>query len=160
MENLIINDASILFRNFRGEGTKYNQLGNRNFCVILDDDIAQNLINEGWNVRILRPRDEDDDSRYYMQVKVSYDYPQYAPKLYLVANNKKTLLDEDTVEQLDYADLKSIDLEIRPRHWTNDAGEEKIKAYIKTGYFVLDEDPFADKYRDEDDGDEDEMPFM
>lgn len=157
MDNIIINNADILFRNFEGKGSRYNAEGNRNFCVIIDDDVAANLMNEGWNIKILKPRDEDDTAKYYTQVKVSYAYDRFAPKVYLVTRKGKTLLDEDDIAQLDYADIKSVDLEIRPRVWEDDNGKEHIKAYLKTGYFVLEEDPFAEKYRDDDN--EDELPW-
>lgn len=147
IDDLAIENAQILFRNFSGKESKFNQLGNRNFCVIIDDvDYAEQLKEDGWNIRILKPRDEDEDPRYYMQVKVKFN--NFPPNIYLITQNNRTKLDEDSVDSLDYADLKNVDLIIAPYSWSMN-GMNGITAYLKTGYFVIQEDKFAAKYAEE-----------
>lgn len=147
ISDLVIEGAEIMFRNFAGREGKFNREGDRNFCVKLDADLAQKLNEDGWNVRILAPRDESEEPTHYLQVAVSYrEVPNIPPmSVYMVTRHKKIRLDEDMVEQLDYAELSTIDLIIRPYQWEAQS-KTGVKAYLKTGYFTIVEDAFAEKY--------------
>lgn len=151
-KNLLVENARIAFRNFSGKESKFNRAGNRNFCVIFDKETGERLSEEGWNMGILQARDEGEDPAYRLSVAVAYG--NIKPKVYMIAGRKKTLLDEDTIGNLDFAEIENVDLVIRPYNWEVN-GKTGVKAYVHTMYVEIREDKFASKYNfTEDFGDE------
>ncbi len=144
-KNLIFEDAHIIFRNFSGKKTKYNEEGKRSFCLVIDDDErAAELIEDGWNIHRFSFNNEDDESNAYLNIAVKFNGNH--PKVFVVANGEKTQLFEETIGTLDTADICSVDVAITPYSWRI-GGKVGIKAYLKTLYVLLnEEDEFADKY--------------
>jgi len=142
---LAIENARLVFRNFSGKEGKFNPAGRRNFCVLLDPDIAERLEDDGWNIKYLEPRDENEDRQAYLSVAISFD--NIPPKVTLITSRGKTLLSEDEINILDWAEIDSADLIIRPYNWEVN-GRSGIKAYTKALYVTLVEDEFESKYND------------
>lgn len=142
-DTILIEDARIIFRNFKGAEGKYNREGDRNFAVCLDDDIAQQLINDGWNVRFLQPRDEGDDPQAYIAVSVSYK--GRPPRVVMISSAGRTEIDEESVEILDWVDIATVDIIIRPYNWQVN-GKTGVKAYLKTLFVTINEDELELKY--------------
>jgi hypothetical protein len=143
--NINIENARIGFRNFSGKEGQYNPQGNRNFVVFLDDiPLAKNLEEEGWNIRWLTPREDDEQEQPILPVKVAFG--AYPPKIMLVnTNGVATRLKEEDLNILDWADIKKVDLTIRPYNY-DVRGKTGVKAYLKVAYITIQADPWESKY--------------
>lgn len=144
-DKLVLENASVIFRNFSGQPSQFNPEGKRNFCVLLDTEMANKLKSEGWNIRYSNPREDGDEPQAYMQVAVSFD--NYPPTIMLVTSKNKTLLKAEDVGMLDWAELEHIDMIIRPYSWEVN-GNKGVKAYLKSMYVKVEEDAFSEKYSD------------
>lgn len=159
--NISIENAQIRFRNFTGEPTKFNKAGGkRTFSVMLEPELAQKLSEDGWNVKSWEPEGAEEPL-YHLPVEASYNL--YPPKIYMISGKKKTLLTEDTIAALQYAEFANVDIIINPYTWEVQ-GKSGIKAYVKSMYVTIVEDEFEKKYRDLDDEDDtkdsdDDLPF-
>lgn len=147
-ENLYFENAQITFRNFSGRPTKYQrQEGVRTFSVLIDDpDMAQQLSDAGWNVRILRPRNEGDAPMHCIDVAINFNFWK-KPEVYMICDGHKTRLDEEDLDVLDGADIITCDIVLRPRLWDDD-GVTRIKAYLQELYVTIQQSRFAAKYAD------------
>lgn len=146
--NITIENARIAFKNFEGKADRYNAAGDRNFLLLLDDpDLTDRLISDGWNVKYLKPRDEEEEEEAVPQpyIKVSVAYGNFPPNVFTVTSRGKTLLDEDTVQLLDYAEVENWDVIISPYDWVVNE-KTGTKAYLKALYAKLVEDPLMLKY--------------
>ena len=148
---LIIEDAKIIFRNFAGKEGMYNAEGDRNFCVLLEDDLAKKMTEDGWNIKTLRAREEGDEPQPYIQVSVKYRGRTGAavrpPAIMMITSKGRTALAESECEILDWVDIANVDLIVRSYQWAVN-GKTGIKAYLKSIYVTIQEDALALKYAD------------
>ena len=141
---LTIKNAKLFSRNFSGKEGKYNPAGRRNFCVFIDDiRAAEDMQNDGWNIRWLEPRDESEARRAFLQVAVSYK--NRPPKIVLVSSRGQTQLSEDEINMLDWAEIENVDITINPSHWDVN-GKTGIKAYLRSIYVTIYEDELDELY--------------
>lgn len=145
-DNLAIENAQVLFRNFAGMEKMFNSEGDRNFCVLLEPELAEDLKARGWNVKELRPLEEGDEPKPYIQVSVNYKKGR-PPNVILITARGRLHLGADEVAMLDYADVKNWDIVLNPYAW-NVQDNSGIKAYLKNAYITLNEDEFDLKYAD------------
>lgn len=96
-EQLVIKDAVLRFNNFAGKQTEFNAAGNRNIDVILPDNkMAVEMGENGWNVKIRKPHDPEDDSYYTLNIKINLD-SRWPPKIF--QHNKRETIE---LTSLDY----------------------------------------------------------
>lgn len=144
---LQVNDARIIYRNFRGEGSKYNREGDRNFAMIIpNQELADELIAHGWNVKIKAPREEGEDPFMYLPIKVKFN--DRGPHIYLMTGERTNRLEEDMVPMLDDIDIWSVNLDIRPYDWEVN-GKTGRTAYLQAMKVIQEIDRFATEMAEE-----------
>lgn len=139
---LQLDDVRIIYRNFSGEGSKFNRDGDKNFSVFIDNmELANDLIEQGWNVKIREPREEGDEPFAHLPVKVKFN--DRGPRIYLITGNRRNELDEESVAILDNIDIACIDMDIRPYDWEVN-GKTGRTAYLHSMRVVQEVDRFAE----------------
>lgn len=142
-KTLTLEDAKLIFRNFSGKEGQYNNEGDRSFCVILDPGTAKVMLDDGWNIRELPAREEGDEPVPYVNVKVNFK--GRPPKIVMLTSTQRTILNESSVEVLDWADIRMADLIIRGFDWSVN-GKSGTKAYLQSLYVTIEEDDLDRKY--------------
>ena len=141
---LQIDDAVLTYRNFSGEASKFNREGDRNFAVVIDNpDLADALVERGWNVKIKPPREEGDSPFMYLPVKVKFS--DRGPQIYLKSGDNVNELDEDSIGCLDNIDILGVDLDVRPYDWEVN-GKTGRTAYLQSIHVTQRVDRFAARY--------------
>lgn len=140
---VLMENVRIIFRNFAGREGMYNREGDRNFCVLLDPETAEAMDKDGWNIKVLQAREEGEEDQPYLQVSVNFK--GRPPRVVMITSRGRTTLHEDEVELLDWADIRMVDMIIRPYEWAVN-GKTGIKAYLQSIFVTIEEDELELKY--------------
>jgi hypothetical protein len=148
-KSVTMEDMRIIFRNFAGHEGQYNREGDRNFAVLLDDKVAEDMAADGWNVKYLKPRPDDSepgvDEHPQAYLSVSVNFKGRPPTIVMITSRGRSFLTEAEVELLDWADIIKTDLIVNPYEWAVN-GKTGIKAYLKSIYVTIQEDALELKY--------------
>jgi len=137
--DLEVEGAGIIFKNFSGAPTEFNPAGGkRTFALVLPRELADDLAEEGWNIRRRPAKDEGDEDMLYTEIVVNMN-SMYPPKLHLLFrygdSEKMRLLHEDELFELDENIITDIDLIVHPfAHGRSNSAGSTVKGYLKTLY--------------------------
>lgn len=143
-ETITFRKTQIIYRNFTGKPGPYNEEGERSFSILLDEDLAQELLSRGMNVKPIKKRDEDEEQMYHLPVTVSYR--RRPPRIYMVTGDgdtiplRKTLLPEDLIHMMDGLELSESQMVIAISNYEI-RGTKGKKAYLQSffGHVLMDE---------------------
>ncbi len=161
--NLVIveNGKFIFDTNFAGDPKKdrFGSDERKANLVIPDIDLARELIDDGFNIRLTKPRVGEEEGfvpRYFVKVKLNYK-STWPPKVYLVTDeDKSVLLDEESVACLDDIWVDRVNAVLNRYE-----GPNGKSLYVKSMevYQKVDDDPISAKYGRRNRDEEEEIPF-
>lgn len=145
IEDLMIEDARIIFRNFAGVAKQFNEEGKRNFNLVIPEEAADGMQEAGWNIKYLKPREEGDSPQPILKVNVSYKHRP--PVVVLITSKGRTNLGEEDIDVLDWQEIENVDLRVSPSKWDMN-GRQGVSAYLRSIYVTIREDYLEQKYMD------------
>jgi hypothetical protein len=156
-----VENAQIRYPNFTGRPEKFSKEGgNRHFVLLVDEEMANELVDSGFTVKVREF--EDGNKEFRVDVKLNYNSP-FPPKVILITGKSKTVLTEETVGNLSMIDIDNIDLVLRVWDYAEKLGtkpgEPHMKFYVKAMYVTQSFDSFMSKYEFDEEEDGEVIPF-
>lgn len=112
---VVIEGTKFIYKtNFSGDPTrdKYGDTHRKGNLIIPDIDLARQLIDEGFNVKLTKPKPGEEEGfipRYYVAVKLNYD-SKWPPQVYLMTgeNDDGIPLDAESIDNVDYMWVENV----------------------------------------------------
>lgn len=140
-------DAQIkwAFSHFDGRADTFNDEGDHNFTIIVPRERAMEMMEYGWAIRELEPREEGDEPEFILKVKISYRYDP--PKIYLIKGDRKMRASEPDLADIRRDVTEQISVIITPSRWIN-GNRSGVTAYVKELYAKVRQSRFSEMYAD------------
>lgn len=165
---VIIEGTHFIFKtNFSGDADRdtFGSTQRKGNIVIPNVDQARQLIDEGFNVKMTKPRPGEEEGfipRYYVAIKVNYD-TEWPPKIYLMTSpTEGVLLDSESVNSIDYMWVDNVNVVLNKYD-----GKNGKSLWVKSMevFQKLDDDPITARHvsrimtKHEDSDDDGYLPF-
>ena len=144
-----VSGRDILFRNFSGAELKYNQAGKRNFCMIVDDETAEELRARGFNVKT-RKRADTEEEYSFLKININFNSNRPPQINQVTSRGGMSRLTEETIDSLDYAEIISANIAISPYDREKNG---QCTAWLNELLVEIEDESFASRYRSEHDDD-------
>lgn len=151
VNDINITDGEIAYSNFAGRPTTYRPEGGvRTVTFVIPNDLAQQLIVDGWNIREQTfVNDPEREPRYLLEASFTFrtrtGQPR-DPKIFIVRPDSLVHVTEETADALDRADIIKVDAVLAPYYWEH-GNRKGIRAYVNSLYITIKENPIDEKYR-------------
>ncbi len=142
------------WRNMQGAPTDFTPAGTRNFAIAIDDELADELENEGWTCISRKPRDKNDpDSPLLARFKIKMNFNSAnPPRIYVASSDgkRRNLVDETWLDDqnIDRRGIEWCDIAVNPYNRTVN-GKDWCSAYLSELTIKLEEGAFDYKYAED-----------
>ena len=148
-EMVSVEDARIALKNFRGD--KFGNGGKRSFCLVIpSEEIKDELVKRGWNVRIRPALHDGEEPFMYLPINVNdFRDDGRGPNVYIKSGSNPLYKVESNMrlDSLQDMSIASVDLYFRPydneERGTRTAWAQSLKIYQRIT------DPFYEEYENE-----------
>lgn len=145
---ILMDNVKIKYPNFAGIRKQFNDEGDRNFVVVIEDpEIAEELRERGFNIRIKTPDNPGEVPEMQFKVVVSYRFS--APIAYLKTGRKLKELTEESIGILDSIEMERVDLDLRLGKEWSAGGRTGRTAYLDKIVVVQEVNRFLARYAED-----------
>lgn len=138
-----INNAPVKYRNFAGVKTPMNREGDSNFEIVLDDEVAINMMDDDWFIK----KTEYDDGKIEYRIKLRLG-ELGEPEVYVIGEDGKAVpFNRGQWKRLDRMTISFVDVIFHQSKKTFEYhGKEYHSAYVDELYVNIVESDLKRKY--------------